>query len=676
MAESTAHPVVRFVVAPFLPAHQPALGVSSLVSVLRDHGIAGDVQYLNLAYGERIGWELYKYLSIQLPTTALAGEMLFTRALWREGAPDFEQYAERISRWLKRQASARPGWQLPLTSWETHAEQMRAAIAEAPRVIAEWADAILADGPRVLGFTSTFQQSAASLALAQEVRRRVPAKEVAILFGGGNCEDDMGRALADHFDFIDCVVSGEAENVIVDLVHNLIDGDGTVPRFLQGTMVSDMDTLPIPDFDDYFAAVQRPEYCDIVVRLAAESSRGCWWGAKSHCTFCGLNGGTMAFRAKSAARFDAELETLSQKHGLSRFALSDNILDMKYLRTLLPDLVRQGSKYRLFYETKSNLRKDHVELLAAAGVYMLQPGIESLSTSILKLMGKGTTRLQNVQLLKWCAELGVAPMWNLLYGFPGEDASEYAGMAGLFPALFHLSPPMGSAKIRLDRFGSYWKWPERYNIRDLKHHWSYDLIYAGVPEQERARFAYFFDYTYADGRHPFTYALPLLELVDEWNKAHQAGVTLSLRASAAGSSVVDTRPCRRDEDYPLTPAGLALVRALDGFRSRESLPEAMREQGVEISDAECESLLTDFLARRFVLEEDGFYLSLVLDLEQRRRVADRQVALRLERLGFHWPDDFPDPAQQEVVRAAMLAMGAGRAPASTASSAVASPACT
>ena len=64
----------------------------------------------------------------------------------------------------------------------------------------------------------------------------------------------------------------------------------------------------IPDFDDYFGAAQAPSYCDTVVRLSAESSRGCWWGAKSHCTFCGLNGGTMAFRAKSAERFAAYQE--------------------------------------------------------------------------------------------------------------------------------------------------------------------------------------------------------------------------------------------------------------------------------------------------------------------------------------------------------------------------------
>jgi radical SAM superfamily enzyme YgiQ (UPF0313 family) len=30
-----------------------------------------------------------------------------------------------------------------------------------------------------------------------------------------------------------------------------------------------------------------------------ETARGCWWGAKHHCTFCGLNQNDMAFRAKS-----------------------------------------------------------------------------------------------------------------------------------------------------------------------------------------------------------------------------------------------------------------------------------------------------------------------------------------------------------------------------------------
>ena len=37
-------------------------------------------------------------------------------------------------------------------------------------------------------------------------------------------------------------------------------------------------------------------------------------------------------------------------------------------------------------------------------------------------MRKGVTALQNLRLLKWCAEIGITPAWNLLYGFPGEPA--------------------------------------------------------------------------------------------------------------------------------------------------------------------------------------------------------------------------------------------------------------
>ena len=54
-------------------------------------------------------------------------------------------------------------------------------------VMAEW---------QKLGFSSTFQQNVASLAVARAVRRRVPKERVAILFGGANCEGEMGRAVA------------------------------------------------------------------------------------------------------------------------------------------------------------------------------------------------------------------------------------------------------------------------------------------------------------------------------------------------------------------------------------------------------------------------------------------------------------------------------------------------
>jgi ribosomal peptide maturation radical SAM protein 1 len=371
---------VRFVVVPFLPTQQPALGVSSLASVLCAQGIAADVRYLNVAYGEHLGWELYNAVAGGMPTTMLPGEMVFTRALWGDQAPDFAEYGRHVVAWIEATMPPR-SVKSSLEWWSAHAAVMERLADEAPKVVAGWADEVLAGSPRVIGLTSTFQQNAAALALATEIRRRVPPDQVAVLFGGANAEDDMGRAIADNFPCVDAVVSGEAEAVILDLVRALLDGR-PVPRYVSGTMIHDMDALPVPNFDDYFDAMKASSFPE-ETRLSAESSRGCWWGQKSHCTFCGLNGGSMAFRSKSAARFADELDTLSERYGSTYFCLTDNILDMSYLRTLLPNLVAQGKHYRLFYETKSNLRKDHVELLAAAGVEELQPGIESLSTAVL-----------------------------------------------------------------------------------------------------------------------------------------------------------------------------------------------------------------------------------------------------------------------------------------------------
>ena len=48
---------VQFVIAPFLPCHQPALGVSSLVAVLHRAGISAGVSYLNIELGASVGWD-------------------------------------------------------------------------------------------------------------------------------------------------------------------------------------------------------------------------------------------------------------------------------------------------------------------------------------------------------------------------------------------------------------------------------------------------------------------------------------------------------------------------------------------------------------------------------------------------------------------------------------------
>ena len=66
-------------------------------------------------------------------------------------------------------------------------------------------------------------------------------------------------------------------------------------------LFSDFAKTGPPDYDDYYAVLaelgQTAQGLDRI--LLYEGSRGCWWGEKHHCTFCGLNAQSMKFRAKA-----------------------------------------------------------------------------------------------------------------------------------------------------------------------------------------------------------------------------------------------------------------------------------------------------------------------------------------------------------------------------------------
>ena len=116
--------------------------------------------------------------------------------------------------------------------------------------------------------------------------------------------------------------------------------------------VLNLDRLPYPDYDDYFAQLAASQIgAEFQPILVFETARGCWWGQKHHCTFCGLNGEGMAFRAKSPPRVLHEIETLHAAFGVRRFAATDNILGMSHIDGVLGKLAERPSHgFRFFYE--------------------------------------------------------------------------------------------------------------------------------------------------------------------------------------------------------------------------------------------------------------------------------------------------------------------------------------
>ncbi len=484
------------------------------------------------------------------------------------------------------------------------------------------ADEVLARRPQVVGFSTTFSQTIPSVALATILKARDPSLRV--VFGGANCEGPMGPALLRMFPAIDVVVRGEAERLLAPLLRALLAG-APAPR-LPGLCVREgaevvavppdgepvaMEEVPAPDYDDYFDRLERASFQGELaphVSLPFESARGCWWGAKHHCTFCGLNGETIAFRAKSAARVERDVLELAERYERLAFEAVDNILPMTYFRSLFPRLAESGLDLRLFYETKANLSRDQLRALRDAGVRAIQPGIESFSASILRLMDKGTTGLQNVRLLKWCAEYGIHPFWSVLYGFPGEDPAEYARLADLVPSLTHLAPPLGLRPLEIDRFSPYHARPGDYGLEIVGPSPFYAMLYPGG-EAAAADVAYTFRYRHVDGRDPERYVASARVAIDRWKSLAGRGALVHHRGPGF-LRIVDTRA-----DLPQGVTTLGAVQAriylrCDAGATAASIARDLAGDEDAPSADEVKELLDELALRRLCMVEGDRYLSL------------------------------------------------------------------
>jgi ribosomal peptide maturation radical SAM protein 1 len=651
---------------PFGPVFSPSLGLSLLKASLHRHGLSASIRYFSIRFAELIGQQSYCGIESgsRPPVVDLAGEWIFSTAL--TATSDDDEYVERILR-------ARGAWSSRADAPAVSEATIRRILAARDCVepFLAWCVAeVVAARPPILGFTSVFQQHIASLALARRIKEALP--DTFIVFGGGNCEGMMGAETVRQFPFVDAAVSGEAEAVFPELVKRVLAGtslddlEGVRTRrsiarqllngaFSNGPTVESLDDLPYPDFADYMTQFgASPFERRWLPTFPFETSRGCWWGAKHHCTFCGLNGSSMAFRSKSAARAIDELQALTSAHPGCEIQVVDTILDMQYFKTVLPELARRGPRASLLYETKANLRKDQVRLLRDAGVTEIQPGIESFSDAVLQLMRKGVTALQNVQLLKWCKELSVQPLWNVIWGFPGEPPEEYARMAALVRRLTHLAPPQGFEGLRLDRFSPNFDDGERLGITDVRPLEPYRYIYA-LPEQSISRLAYFFQFRHRDGREPAEYARPFLRALRAWTRQHRDSDLFSIDVDGR-LLIWDFRPGTSSALVELTGLDRSSYLACDHIADFSALAGLARTHGAA-DDTDVRRRLDRLVSQGLMIADGDRFLALAIPVGE-YQPSHRSVSrvFRQIRGGLRTPAGVPIRIDGRAPRAGFQAM--------------------
>ena len=338
---------------PFGALERQALGISLLKAALMEKGISCDIKYLTFTFAELIGADEYYWVSNELPHTAFAGEWVFTCALFDQNLIAEKNYIREV---------LQNDWRL--------GEISVARILEVRSMVQHFIDYCLETVPweeyTIVGFTSTFEQNISSLALARRIKEAYP--QIKIIFGGGNWEGEMGEELHRQFAFVDYICAGEADDSLPALVEWILSGrvskkslhkikgiiyrsNGSSVHTGPADIVCEMDRLPFPDYSDYFRGLAETSATDSVLpNLLIETSRGCWWGNRNHCTFCGLNGRTLCFRSKSPARAIHEVEYFVGKRKFDMIQAVDNVIAMEYFKEFLPAMA--GRNLTFFYEVE------------------------------------------------------------------------------------------------------------------------------------------------------------------------------------------------------------------------------------------------------------------------------------------------------------------------------------
>ncbi len=612
------HARVALVSMPWVSTWMPSIQLAILRQCLETRALC-DTYELYVDYAARISPRLYHSLS---EAGGMTEEWVFAKDYFeQEGIPMPDGFLEQF-----------PSFGLASREVE------RKVVMALPEVTADYLDDLVRTvqwgSYDVIAFSLSIYQTAASLALSRRIKVRYP--HVKIVFGGNSCVGPAGQALLDISPYVNVVVQTEAELTFAALVDALVHGgdvsniSGVVCR--EASRQTTQKNLYIPhritsrpNYDHFFS---RFDLFNLPHReriwIPFESSRGCWWGEKSQCTFCGLHE-IMKYRARLADDVLAELDELHIRYGISRFFATDLIMPNEYYNDFLPKLVRYRRDYRFFYEIKPNLTWERVALLSHSGVKDVQPGLESLSTQVLKAMKKGQTACQVVQFLRWAAEFKIDPQWNIIVGTPGEDPCENSFAAKNARALFHLKPPR-LIHFELDRFSPIFNTPENYGLSNLRPLSIYKYIFP-VPDATLSNLVYRFEYDDEawNGLPPWlsgngdglNYPAEYNNVIQEWHSAAARSSYFTATRRHNGLVLEDARFSIDARIIMMEPHEADLYEFLDTSRPRSSVCNAFKSGHEAAFQAfggpeQVEKTLDDWHDSKLVFQEDGRIVALAV----------------------------------------------------------------
>lgn len=589
---------------PFAPGCRPSAALGILAAHLRREAIPVEVRHAYLSCADRLGLDLYQRIS------TAEDELFYPFFLHPEHAESHRREIEARLRPLApggRAAAARDLLKRTLQQLSAFHEELLPTIDPARYAL--------------VGFSVTFDQLRSSLYLARCLKRQRPL--LPIVFGGAMCCGAMGKSLMATFSEIDYAISGEGEEALAALYRCVAGGgdprgvpslfwrEGTEIRANEAAKPLAMESLPVPDYDEYFerletCAPRTRETVRAFLSLPFESGRGCWWGK---CTFCALNAVYQGYRPKPAAQAAAQIRSLAERHRCHAICLVDNVERPTGFAELMEALRDLNLDLDLFMEVRAGRlnRRDHA-LMRDAGVKTVQIGVEAFGDGMLRKIRKGVTPIHNVAALKHCQEFGIFPYYNVIVGYPNEEASDLEETARNIRHLAGLMPPFTVLPMWIGCDSPVFFEPSRFNVAEPR-----------LPDHVGLLFPDDVWKTLVPWRYGFTCIQPRPDryeawraLFADWQREAERRVTQPLFFYQDGQSfatLTDLRSGRAERiELPRAERDLYVfcdeVRAIGEIRAR--FPDR--------SPDELDRMLERFTAQGWMYREQDRFLSLAVHL--------------------------------------------------------------
>lgn len=631
-----SNPNLVLVNMPWATGLRPSIALAILRSLALEEGVSVRTFYANLDMAAAVGFDTASRFSDERPLYGLS-EHLFAVDIFGAEALDSDFLLEALRDVLEKQG--KDEWCRRFSD-VTFLKHLRKDVV--PKFLDRATQRVLEMEPDIVGFTATFNQVMPSLALAKRIKAVRP--EVAVIAGGACFDDEMGqefhRALPD---VVDHVFMGEAEESFIEYLRRYKAGTPTrgipgVTTFIGGRIelvpgrpLADMNRSPAPDYDDFFNETDRLRAETGMVfnieQLPFESSRGCWWGQKNHCTFCGINDNLMAFRPKQVDRVIEEIVKLSARYGIVCFTATDYILSRWHCDEFFRRITDIGLDLEIFYEIRADMKKDQMIAMKAAGVVRVQPGIESFSTPLLKLMKKGTTGIRHVQFLRWCKEIGIRAFYNILAGFPGENPQWYRDMLPLIPKLRHLQPPSHNVyPIEMHRFAPLYEQREKMGVEthDLRPDYLFNFPKTMV---DPLKIAYFFTFNSKLVPQEVDHLEAVKDAIEPWIRAYK-NKTPPVYYYSVGAGFLLIQDTRHGAGRFLRLYDLHRDVALlcDEIQGRRQLAEELRPlHGAAVDDGTLDQVIDELLNAEVLIAEGEQLLTLPIGQRPRSTAELRRL---------------------------------------------------